>query len=173
MLKLKKSLYRLKQSPRTFYQHLSQGLQTRGWTPSKIDPCLFMKNNMTCVIYVDDTIFAGPSQNDIDTEFKTLGIKHRSEDHPFEFRDEGEVSAFLGIKIDQQNNDEFYLSQPGLIAKVLITAGMTEYNPNSIPAALEPLGPGLEGEPMDESWEYALIVGMLMYLTNNIRPYIA
>ena len=38
VLKLKKSLYDLKQSPKTFYQHLSQGLITRGWTVSTIDP---------------------------------------------------------------------------------------------------------------------------------------
>jgi len=33
VLKLGKMLYGLKQSPRTFYQHLSQGLKNRGWTP--------------------------------------------------------------------------------------------------------------------------------------------
>ena len=62
VLKLKKSpSYGLKQSPRTFYQHLSKSLQSRGWKPSVIDPCLFMKDKSMCVIYVDDTIFAGPS----------------------------------------------------------------------------------------------------------------
>ena len=128
---------------------------------------------MICVIYVDDTIFAGPSQKDIDTEVKMLGIKHKSEDRLFKFRDEGEISTFLGIKIDQQNNDEFYLSQPGLIAKVLSAVCMTECNPNSTPVALEPFGLDLEGDPMNESWEFALIVGMLMYLANNTRPDIA
>lgn len=173
VLKLKKSLYGLKQSPRTFYQHLSQGLQTRGWKPSVIDPCLFMKNKMICVIYVDDTIFAGPSQQDIDAEVTSLGIKHKSEDRPFEFRDEGEVSAFLGIKIDQLSNDEYYLSQPGLITKVLKAAGMIDCNPNATPSALEPLGPDIDGDPISESWEYASIIGMLMYLANNTRPDIA
>ena len=46
VLKLKKSLYGLKQSPRTFYQHLSQGLVHRGWKSSTIDTCLFMKKQM-------------------------------------------------------------------------------------------------------------------------------
>ena len=173
VLKLKKSLYGLKQSPRTFYQHLSQGLQTRGWVPSEIDPCLFMKNEMICVIYVDDTIFAGPSQSAIDKEVKLLGIKHNSEDRPFEFRDEGEVSAFLGIKITKLNDQEFYLSQPGLITKVLQAAGMSDCNPNLTPSALDPLGPDIDGEPMNEKWQYSSIIGMLMYLANNTRPDIA
>ena len=33
-----------------------------------------MKKQMICVIYVDDTIFAGPRQQDIDQEVKLLGI---------------------------------------------------------------------------------------------------
>ena len=173
VLKLKKSLYGLKQSPRTFYQHLSQGLQTRGWRPSDIDPCLFMKEKMICVIYVDDTIFSGPSQKEIESEVTSLGIKQKSEVRPFEFRDEGEVSAFLGIKIDQVNEDEFYLSQPGLTSKILKAAGMIDCNPNSTPSSLEPLGPDLDGNPMSESWEYSSIIGMLMYLANNTRPDIA
>jgi len=173
VLKLFKSLYGLKQSPRTFYQHLSKSLQNRGWTVSEIDPCLFMKNNMICVIYVDDTIFAGPNQTMIDQEVQKLGIKHSNEEQPLEFRDEGELSAFLGIKIEHKGTNEYYLSQPGLISKVLKAAGMDECNPNSTPSTLDPLGPDKEGQPMDESWEYASIVGMLMYLANNTRPDIA
>ena len=173
VLKLKKSLYGLKQSPRTFYQHLSKGLQTRGWIVSSIDPCLFMKHNMICVVYVDDTIFAGPNQAMIDKEVKLLGIKQINEEQPLEFRDEGELSAFLGIKIEQQEPDVFHLSQPGLISKVLQAAGMDECNPNTTPSTLDPLGPDKEGPPMEESWEYASIIGMLMYLANNSRPDIA
>ena len=173
VLKLRKSLYGLKQSPRTFYQHLSKSLQNRGWTVSTIDPCLFMKHNMMCVIYVDDTIFAGPNQDLIDKEVELHGIKHLDEEQPLEFRDEGELSAFLGIKIEQKDSNEYYLSQPGLIDKVLKAAGMQECNPNATPSTLDPLGPDKESQPMDESWEYASIIGMLMYLANNTRPDIA
>ena len=38
---------------------------------------------------------------------------------------------------------------------------------------MEPLGPDDNGEDMNESWEYASIIGMLMYLANNTRPDIA
>ena len=121
---------------------------------------------------MDDTIFVGPSQKDIDSKVQTLGIKQKTKACPFEFRDEGEISAFLGIKIDQQSKDEFYLSQPGLILNTFNAAGMTKCNPNSTPSALEPLGPDLEGDSINESWEYTSIIGMLMYLANNTRPYI-
>ena len=149
VLKLKKSLYGLKQNPRTFYQHLNQGLINRGWTASTIDPCLFMKQNMMCVIYVDDTIFTGPNKALINEEIKQLGIKQAQEERPFEFRDEGELSAFLGIKIDKQTDNTFYLSQPGLTEKVLRESGMIDCNPNGPPSALEPLGPDENGEEMN------------------------
>ena len=173
VLKLKKSLYGLKQSPRTFYQHLSKGLTKRGWTPSDIDPCLFMKENMICVVYVDDTIFTGPDQAAIDNEIRLLGMRRYDEKRPFEFRDEGEISAFLGIKIDQQGGNEYHLSQPGLIKKVLKAAGMEDCKPNLTPANIELLGPSLESPVLNETWEYGSIIGMLMYLANNSRPDIA
>ena len=108
VLKLRTSLYGLKQSPQTFYQHLSQGLQNRGWKPSVIDPCLFMKDHMICVIYMDDTIFAGPNLNDIDRKIKILGIKQDNEEQPLEFRDVGKLSSFiLELKLNKDNKINF------------------------------------------------------------------
>ena len=115
-----------------------------------------MKKQMICVIYVDDTIFAGYIQEDIDREVKLLGIKQKTEEQPFEFRDEGKVSAFLGIKIEKKNNKEFHLSQPGLIEKVLKAAGMEDCNPNLTPAAIDQLGSDKEGKPSDEHWEFLM-----------------
>ena len=128
---------------------------------------------MICVIYVDDTIFAGPNHAMIDREVALLEMKQSNEEQPLEFRDEGELSAFLGIKIEQKGQDEYYLSQPGLIDKVLKAAGMEDCNPNVTPSTLDPIGPDKDEPPMNEHWEYASIIGMLMYLANNTRPDIA
>ena len=126
-----------------------------------------------CVIYVDDTIFKGPNQAQIDKEIKVLGIKQPNEESPFEFRDERELSAFLGIRIEKTKDGKFNLTQPGLIEKVLAASGTVDSNSNLTPSALEPLGPDEYGESMNESWEYASIIGMLMYLANSTRPDIA
>ena len=67
-----------------------------------------MKQDMICVIYVDDTIFAGPDQSMVDKEVSLLGMKQKNEENPLEFRDEGEASAFLGIKIEQESQNEFF-----------------------------------------------------------------
>ena len=42
VLKLKKSLYGLKQASLNWFQKLKQGLMDQGFTPSEIDPCLYL-----------------------------------------------------------------------------------------------------------------------------------
>ncbi len=43
VLKLKRTLYGLKQSPRYFFEYFTARLIKQGLTASKFDPCLFMR----------------------------------------------------------------------------------------------------------------------------------
>ena len=69
----------------------------RGYTQSQIDPCLFMKQGIICVCYVDDTIFAGADPDVLEAEIQSLGVNNKEQRHTFQLRNEGEVGAFLGI----------------------------------------------------------------------------
>ena len=174
VLKLNNSLYGLKQAPKTFYEKLRDGLLERGFQQSMIDPCLFMKDKMICLIYVDDTIITGPDPKAIDDLISSLGMTVDDQVHTFELRDEGEVGAFLGIQIERNADKTFYLTQTGLIRKVLLTAGMQDSKCTvKTPAATTPLGLDVDGDPFTESWEYPVVVGMLLYLAQNSRPDIA
>ena len=95
VLQLIKSLYGLKQAPKLFYDKLRSGLIERGFTQSIIDPCLFMKHNMICLIYVDDTIITGPDAEAIEALIKDLGVKSDDHMHTFELHDEGAVGDFF------------------------------------------------------------------------------
>ena len=53
-LRLHKSLYGLRIAPRLWSQHLQKALRKLGFESSAIDPCLFVKNGMMIVTYVDD-----------------------------------------------------------------------------------------------------------------------
>ena len=57
VLKLKKNVYRLKQVSYNWSQLLRVGLFKLGFKQSKVDPCLYLKEDVICAIYVDDTIF--------------------------------------------------------------------------------------------------------------------
>ena len=172
VLRLIKSLYGLKQAPVQFFEKLRTGLIERGFTQSKLDPCLFLKENMICVVYVDDTIIAGPDADKIEELITDLGVAGEEKRHTFELRDEGEVGDFLGIRIERDSNG-FHLSQPGLINKAIEETGMQDCNATKTPASTVPLHMDANGERFDEKWEYSVVVGMLMYLATNSRPDIA
>ena len=173
VLHLVKSLYGLKQAPKTFFEKLKKGLEQRGFVASTMDPCLFMKKNMMVVVYVDDTIIAGPDPDAIERLIKDLGVPDSEERETFALRDEGEVGDFLGIRIEKNAHRSFKLSQTGLIKKVLKASGMEDSNSSPTPAAPTPLGIDKDGDAFEESWEYPEIVGMLMFLATNSRPGIA
>jgi Reverse transcriptase (RNA-dependent DNA polymerase). len=173
VLKLLKSLYGLKQAPKTFFEKLRARLLERGFTASEIDPCLFMKNNMICVVYVDDTILCGPdSEEELEREIKGLGVNNLETRHSFQLRtNEGEVGDFLGIVwIEKRDNGKFHLTQTGLIDKVLKTTNMENCNAISMPANREAIGADRDGASFSESWKYSNVIGMLLYLSGNTRP---
>jgi Reverse transcriptase (RNA-dependent DNA polymerase). len=170
VLKLLKSLYGLKQAPKTFFDKLRAGLLERGFTASEIDPCLFMKDKMICVVYVDDTILCGPNSDELEREIKSLGVNNLETRHTFQLRNEGEIGDFLGIRIEKKGNGQFHLTQTGLIDKVLKATNMELCNPIGTPASKEAIGADRDGEPFAESWKYSTVIGMLLYLSGNTRP---
>ncbi len=170
-----KSLYGLKQAPRTFFEKLRDGLLERGYSQSLVDPCLFIKSGIMCFVYVDDTIFAGADPSVLEAEIAALGVSDETQRHQFQLRNEGEVGAFLGIQIQQTGPHEFYLSQPGLVAKVLTVSGMTDSNKVDAPTSTRggALAADVDGETFFESWNYRTVIGMLMFISANTRPDIA
>ena len=55
-----------------------------GIKQSNNDPCLFMRKNMICVVYVDDTIICGPNGDTIEAEIHGLGVSKYEQRHKFE-----------------------------------------------------------------------------------------
>ena len=56
-LELRGSLYALKQSPKNFYDRLKERLELIRFEQSASDPCLFLHGDMTCLVYVHDSLF--------------------------------------------------------------------------------------------------------------------
>ena len=98
---------------------LTDGLRSLGFKQSTHDPCLFIKNTIMYVIYVDDTIFFSLDEKIIDTYINSL--KQIS----FDLTDEGYVDAFLGVNVINHPNGSITLLQPGLTINLLELLGMT------------------------------------------------
>ena len=54
--KLLKNLYGLKDAGKTWADFLNTGLLARGWKPSEVDSCLYTKNGIILILYVDNRI---------------------------------------------------------------------------------------------------------------------
>jgi hypothetical protein len=171
VLKLNKSLYGLVQAPKAFYDHMCAGLVAQGFRVSEHDPCLFLHADMIAISWVDDLVIVARDASKIESMIQNL------KDTGYDLDSEGEISAFLGIQIDQDSTDgTFTLTQEGLTQKVIDYTGLTDCNSNKIPASTTTLGTDKDGArwiDADEAFEYAVAVGMLMYLANNTRPDIA
>ncbi|KAG7370589.1 reverse transcriptase RNA-dependent DNA polymerase [Nitzschia inconspicua] len=94
VLKLRRSLYGLKQSPRNFFLHLKSNLEACGFrNPSPdTDPCLFVWDKVVCVVYVDDTLLSSPRSEWIDEAIAQL------EANGMALEVEASVAGFLGIE---------------------------------------------------------------------------
>ena len=172
ILRLNKSLYGLVQAPMLYYNHLKSGLKACGLEPSEQDPCMFIGRGMVALSYVDDVLWFGPDLDEIDKviqELKNAGMPLTIE--------QDEAYAFLGVdivpmsKVTFESSDEgYYMSQTGLIDKVLKAVGMTDSRQKRTPASSTPLGTDAKGHGFQGDWDYARVVGMLLYLASNSRP---
>lgn len=164
-LRLRKSLYGLSVAPRLWYHHVREAFLAQGFKESKIDPCMLYTRTVFVVLYVDDVGIAFYQKSDLDnllTKLKERGLT---------FTKEGTFTEFLGIKFTKdEKTNTVTLTQKGLIQKIITATGMTDCNNNWTPALQQALGTDPEGEPMQETWSYPSIVGMLLYLSTNTRP---
>jgi hypothetical protein len=90
------------------------------------------------------------------------------------------TSLYLEMKYKLETSLEFELQSKlmelytllklALWKKVLKSAGLQDCNRGLTPASTTPVGSDVDGAPFIEDWEYASIVGMLMYIEANTRP---
>ncbi|WZZ70893.1 hypothetical protein YC2023_082263 [Brassica napus] len=165
VLRLKKAIYGLKQSPRAWYNKLSTTLNGRGFKKSELDHTLFTlttPSGIICLlVYVDDIIITGSDK---------AGIKATKEflKSVFEIKDLGEMKYFLGIELCR-SKEGLFISQRKYTLDLLKDAGI-----QGDKTAKMPLEDGYkiprEGEIEDskafhDPKLYRKLVGKLIYLT--------
>jgi hypothetical protein len=164
VLHLKWTLYGLKQSPWYFFQYVTERLIKQGLTASKLDPCLFISKSLIVIIYVDDILIYGKSDNEINELIEQL------KQGDIALHREGTAEGYLGVDI-QQDGNKITLLQEGLTKRIIIAFGLdSKYStPVDTPAETAALGRDVDGEEASGSVNYASVVGMLLYLGHS-RP---
>ena len=164
VLKLKRTLYGLKQSPRYFFEYFTERLLRQGLTASKFDPCLFMSRTLIVIIYVDDILIYGKTDEEINDFIERM----KKED--VALHREGTAEGYLGVDIQREGNT-VTLRQEGLTKRIISALGLDSKLSTSIetPAEKAALGRDLDGPVASGSINYPSVVGMLLYLGHS-RP---
>ena len=167
VLRLVKSLYGISAAPRLYWLYMTDILTgpELNFVQSTHDPCVYYKEGIMLVLWVDDLICSAKSKQVADEFFETLRKLK------MEFTQEDSITSYLGIKFEEDTkNGSFTLTQPGLIGKIIEATNMKESRTNAVPAVREALGKDPDGAPFRGPWNYRSIVGMLLYLSTNTRP---
>ena len=164
VLKLKKNLYGLKDAGRTWWEHLSDGLNEMGFTQSETDQCVFMRGETIILIYVDDCVILSKKDKDIVDVMNQLRSRYT-------ITDEGRMIEYLGIKLEH-SHDTIRMSQPLLIDRIIdAVPGMNKAHPVTYPALPSVILTKDEvGPERRESWNYCSVIGMLNFLVNSSHP---
>ena len=85
---------------------------------SKLDPCLFVSNQVICICYVNNILFWSADEAYI-TE---LGIKLRKEGLLLE--EEDDAAGFLGVTLGKTDEGLIEMKQTGLTDRVIEALGL-------------------------------------------------
>jgi hypothetical protein len=164
IVKLKKALYGLKDSPRLWNSAFTSFLKSMGYESYMLQPCFFFKRVKGVVVsllllYVDDLLGSFIDKEMEDEFYFQLNEK-------FAVRIEKGLD-FLGIGI-QDCGDHVFLDQKAFTEKLLEQFGMIDSNP-----AIYPYVSGLNLKKSDVSgsvqFQFLNCIGSLLYLVQGIR----
>jgi hypothetical protein len=161
VLKLNRTLYGLRQSPRAFWLYLTEKLERCGLKQSQLDPCLFIGSCVICIVCVDDLLFWSPKEEYI-YEF---GERLRAE----------EVELEEELQHRNETPSHIHMTQEGLIKRIIEALGldMDQTNAKGTTAECKPLVKDENGEPQQDTFNHASVVGMRLCFSGHTRPDLA
>lgn len=157
-LKLNRALYGLRSAPKVWNDKFSEVMMRLGFRRSKYDFCLYCKDDVYLVLFVDDALITG---DDCQIE-KLLVDLHRE----LKIKALGNVSSFLGMQINKTNAG-IRVSQPKIISKLL-----KEFNMENCKGMNTPMECGFQINTDETIIDvpFRKLIGCLMYLSTSTRP---
>lgn len=171
-LKLKRSLYGLKQSGRNWQKMLRSILEKLGYKQTRPEPCLYVntkeKGPQYIAVYVDDLAIAANNYE----EYKTLIDEINKVVTIVEL---GESKEILGIEI-KQSAQGIFLRQTGYIQetyKQYVSDFEEEMDTPMVSSVYDSTREGAQkGQPITDH-SYRALIGRLLYISEWTRPDVA
>lgn len=167
VLRLKKTIYKLKQAPKAWNNIIDKYFQENSFTKCPYKHALYVKEKdediLIVCLYVVDLIFTRNNPT-LFEEFKRVLIKE------FEITDIKLVAYYLGIEV-KQKEEEIFISQESYAREILKKFKMNDFKSISMPAESEvKLSKHDESVDVDPTF-FKSLVGSLRYL-KCMRPYV-
>jgi len=163
-LKLRKSLYRLMQAPRIWFNHLKDKLELLGFVQCvDVDQCLFVSEKVILLCYVDDCLLYAKDPAHIQEVIEQLHAQN------MQLKEKGTAEGFLDMDIKPNKVDgTITLTQTGLTNRVIKALGCDDLPSVSTPADTI-LHKDEDGDPTTGDFNYASVIGMIWYLYGHSR----
>lgn len=155
----------LKKSPKYWYEKFNETMIDYGFKRSENDYCLYTKNDLYVLLYVDDLLLIGREKMEID-ELKTFLTTQ------FRMKDLGDQDlTYLGISI-KKCDDYILINQTKFLKNVLGRFGMKDCKGIDTPMETNFK---LDDKNIDLIYEARCrsLIGSLLYVTVNSRPDLA
>jgi hypothetical protein len=164
VLKLDKNIYGQKQAGRVWDSFLMDKLTSIGFTTSLIDDCMFFHDDIIFMVYVDDGIFLGSNDlqlQDVNKEIQDLGLN---------IEDQGNPADYIGVNIKKLKDGSYEFTQRALIISIIDDVGLKDAKVKPVPAKVSlQLHAFKDKPPFDLNFNYRSAVGMLNYLAQTTR----
>jgi hypothetical protein len=166
VLKLLKNIYGQKQAGRVWNEFLSSKLTSLGYKASLIDDCVFYKDDIIFMVYVDDGIFLGANDKQLINAIQDI------QNAGLNIEDQGHPSDYVGVNVRKNKDGSYELSQRALIDSIIKDTGMDDVKTTKpVPAKVASiLRAHRDLPPFNLNFNYRSVVGKLNYLAQTTCP---
>ena len=165
VLKLRKNIYGQKQAGQVWNSYLVQKLDSIGFHPSQVDDCMFFRDDIIFMVYVDDGIFIGNDDAQLQAiikEIQNLGLNVEDQGHP---------ADYIGVSIKKLKEGSYKFTQRALIDSIIQDIGLTDSKTEPVPAKVPLQLHAFKDQPVfNLEFSYRSVVEKLNYLAQTMRP---
>ncbi len=162
VMKLKRSVYGLKNASRNWNVLLDSEIKALGFQQNEKDPCVYSKGNNHIGVYVDDQLLATKDKDILKKVNERFG-------QIFKMNASEELNWYLNVHIERDRSQkEIYLSQKLAVGKLL--ENFEDLRPASTPMINSEIK---DENPDVDATKYRSTVGSLIYIMAGTRPDIA
>ncbi len=165
LFKLEKNIYGQKQASCVWNSFLVDKLLSIGFTPSLIDDCIFFRDDIIFMVYVDDGIFLGNDDSKLQDAIKEI------QDLGLNIEDQGHPADYVGVNIKKLRVGSYEFTQCALIDSIINDVGLKDAKVKPVPAKVSlQLHAFKDKPPFNLDFNYRSAVGKLNYLAKTTRP---